>query len=80
MSFQHKEPYRQKTSIIYHAFRMAQKGSKISTIVKTIHCMEGDADRILKRLRSGQGGHFKWDVEEYNGWIKISNIKPLPRG
>ena len=72
-------PYRVRGTISYTAFRMAEKGTTDSEIMKFTKKMKGNYIRIIKKLKGGVGGGFLWDVEEWNGRLKILNIRIAPK-
>jgi hypothetical protein len=71
------EPYRQKGSLIYHAFAMARQGCKEEDLKKMVTKGGGDPVRTLRRLKSGMNKDYQWDVDESNGWIKVFNVRPI---
>ena len=70
-----KEPYRQKTSIIHQAFQLAKKGVKESELTRYITKRSGNAARVLKELKKGSAQGYLWDVDDFNGYLKITNIR-----
>ena len=72
-----KGPYRQTTSIIYYAFKLAVKGVKEQHLLDTVRHMGGSPPRILKVLKRGHDskGVWSWDIEEHNGYLKILNVR-----
>lgn len=76
-----KGPYRQESSIIFHAFKAASKGIKEENLMALVDKMGGSPYRILKVLKRGHDskGVWSWDVEEHNGYLKLLNVRSLAK-
>lgn len=76
-------PFRQPGSLIYEVFRLCEAGTTEKKIVQLCKRRQGDPIRILKAIRRGsnrgQSRTYQWDLEEHNGYIKIYNIRPIPK-
>jgi hypothetical protein len=74
-----QEPYKQKSSIIHQAFQMAKHGVKEVELTKYITKRSGNPARVLKELKKGAAQGFLWDVEDFNGYLKITNVRSAPK-
>lgn len=73
------EPFRQKSSIIHEVFQAAKSGVDEKTIIKIVNKRKGNAFTVLRTLKSGSKGNFLWDVDDSDGWLKVTNIRSAPK-
>jgi len=73
------EPYRQRGSIIRTAFRACQQGIKEVDLIEMVQKLGGNPIIVLKQIKVGQTGVFRWDVDDAKGTLKITNLRTVDK-